>query len=217
MHLYTNPVSNFCNKVDIALAWKGLDCERSLPPGGYGSDEYRKIVPLGTIPGLVDGDFVLSESELIMEYLEDAYPDRPALLPVDARERARVRLLSRYHDQKLEPHARALFKHMAPSQRDQAFVTEKFEAVMTALEGLERQGRFAPYLAGSAFSLADCAYGPTIMMMQKMFETLERDFRLSKPLEDWYQTLLQTPAVQEVMPRAVEATDAWVRRKLAEG
>jgi glutathione S-transferase len=63
--LYTNPVSNFCAKVEIALRLKGLAYEALPPPGGYGSAAFKAIVPAGTIPALVNGDLVLSESETI--------------------------------------------------------------------------------------------------------------------------------------------------------
>ena len=118
MILYAIPVSTYSAKVRIALGIKGIDYEMVPPPGGYSSPEYKAIVPLGTIPGLKDGDFVISESEVITEYIEEMYPE-PPLLSGNAGQRARQRFLARFHDLWLEPHLRATFAHVDPASRDE--------------------------------------------------------------------------------------------------
>ena len=76
MQLYAIPVSTYSAKVRIALGAKGLDYEMVPPPGGYSTPEYMAIVPLGTIPALRDGALCLSESDTLIEYLEDKYPEQ---------------------------------------------------------------------------------------------------------------------------------------------
>ena len=82
----------FCARVRIALAEKGLDHEAVVVDL---SDRPGWLVelnpPKGRVPVLDDG-FVLPESEVIMAYLDERYPESP-LLPVDLAERARARLL----------------------------------------------------------------------------------------------------------------------------
>ena len=82
----------YCARVRVALAEKNLDYEAVEVDL---SDRPRWVVdlnpPRGAVPVLDDG-FVLPESEVIMEYLEDRHPE-PALLPDDAEARARARLL----------------------------------------------------------------------------------------------------------------------------
>lgn len=80
MILYGNNLSTYAAKVRTALHYKGIAFEERQPPDGYRSQSYRKIVPMGSIPALVDGDFVLSESDAIIEYLNDTVPT-PPLLP----------------------------------------------------------------------------------------------------------------------------------------
>ena len=82
MQLYAIPVSTYSAKVRIALGIKGVEYEMVPPPGGYSTPEYMAIVPLGTIPALEDGDFCLSESDVLSEYLEETHPE-PSLLPGD--------------------------------------------------------------------------------------------------------------------------------------
>ena len=88
----------FCARARIALAEKGLEHEVVAVDL---SDRPQWLVelnpPSGRVPVLDDG-FVLPESEVIMEYLDDRYPEHP-LLPADPVERARARLLvSRFDD-----------------------------------------------------------------------------------------------------------------------
>ena len=97
MILYALPISNFCSKVAIVLQHKQIPHQILPPPNGYGSPEYKLVVPTGKIPGLIDGELVLSESEAINEYLEECYPD-PMMLPGDPKKRAQLRQLSRHHD-----------------------------------------------------------------------------------------------------------------------
>ena len=61
------------------------------------------------LPTLLDGDLLIADSEAIAEYIEEAYPT-PPILPTELGARAKVRELSRFHDTRLEPEIRKLFK-----------------------------------------------------------------------------------------------------------
>jgi glutathione S-transferase len=106
--IYNIPISIYTAKLRVTLRHKGLAWEELPPPGGYRSDEYRKIVPSGNIPTMIDGDVMLSDSEAIAEYLEEKHPD-PAMLPQGLVPRAKARERGRFHDTRLEPALRALF------------------------------------------------------------------------------------------------------------
>jgi maleylacetoacetate isomerase len=84
-------------RVRVALAMKGLQAEEisiNLLQGRQNTDEFRAINPQGVIPALViDGGAPLFQSMAILEYLDETHP-QPALLPADARGRARVRGLA---------------------------------------------------------------------------------------------------------------------------
>ena len=102
--LYEHPLSPYAQKVKIALREKGLDFE-ALAPGGLGAGgvggEFAKASPRGEVPALVDGDVAIFDSTIILEYLEDKWPS-PAMLPKDAAERARVRMLEEVMDTHFE-------------------------------------------------------------------------------------------------------------------
>lgn len=102
MKLYQTYRPPFPTRVRLMLYAKGIDTEIVTPHGFHGDatprGEYEEINPIGRVPSLVlDDGTVLPESEVICEYLEDAYPD-PPLHPADPTTRARMRLLSRISD-----------------------------------------------------------------------------------------------------------------------
>ena len=93
MKLYDFPRSPRVRKVRIVLAEKGLQYEKvtiDLTKGEQKTPEYLAINPYGKVPALQDNGTTVYESTVIMEYLNDAYPD-PALLPADLGQRARAR------------------------------------------------------------------------------------------------------------------------------
>lgn len=106
--IYNIPVSIYTAKLRVVLRHKGLAWEELPPPGGYRSEAYRKIVPSGNIPTMIDGDVMLSDSEAIAEYLEEKHPE-PAMLPHGLVPRAKARERGRFHDTRLEPALRAIY------------------------------------------------------------------------------------------------------------
>jgi glutathione S-transferase len=99
--LYHNDMSLCAQKVRLGLAEKGVEWESHhlvLRAGEHQQPWYRKLNRRAVVPTLVDGDKVVPESNVILEYLEEAYPD-PRLLPQDPYDRARVRLWTKQLDE----------------------------------------------------------------------------------------------------------------------
>ena len=148
--------SNYHNIVKVVLLEKGIEFEEvvTYPPA---DDAYRAKNPTGKYPCLEveDGTF-LGESKVILNYLEDAYPDVP-LLPANALKRARVRELMEVIDLYLELPARRLYPEVF--SRVGKVSDEVKGAVRPLLEqglaGLKALARFDPYIAGPELSLAD--------------------------------------------------------------
>jgi glutathione S-transferase len=94
--LYTEPywISPYVFSAFVALKEKGVHFETShvrLETGEQQAPGFAGPSLTARVPALRHGDFWLSESSAIVEYLEDVLPDRPRLLPLDVRERARAR------------------------------------------------------------------------------------------------------------------------------
>ena len=94
LELYHNNMSSCAQKARVALAEKNLEWKShhlDLRAGDQQQPDYLKLNPKGVVPTLIDGDLVIRESNVILEYLEDAYPD-PPMRPADAYGRSQVRL-----------------------------------------------------------------------------------------------------------------------------
>ena len=119
--IYSVPVAVYCAKLRIMLNHKAIPFTELPPPGGYGSDEYRSIVPSGNLPAMIHDGFMLSDSEAIVEYIDEAFPDTP-MLPNTVQLRAKAREFSRSHDTRLEPSVRVIYPQVAYATRDAAAV-----------------------------------------------------------------------------------------------
>jgi glutathione S-transferase len=93
-------VSPYVRKVLACLNLKGLDYEIDPITPFFGNDEFERLSPLRRIPVLIDGELALCDSSVICAYLDEAYPGH-ALLPSDARDRARARWLEEFADTRL--------------------------------------------------------------------------------------------------------------------
>ena len=91
MKLYDSLRCPYCARARIALAEKGLAYETVSIDLSNRPDWLYELNPLGKVPVLDDGGFILPESEVIMQYLDDQYPEQ-SLLPADARSRGEARL-----------------------------------------------------------------------------------------------------------------------------
>jgi glutathione S-transferase len=123
--LYYGSGSPFAWRVQLALEHKGLPYERkvlSFSAGDTRKPEFVALNPRHRVPVIVDGDFVLFESNAIVEYLEDAYPASGArLFPGDARTRALARRLimevDNYFDEAIDPLTTQAFQPQARRTR----------------------------------------------------------------------------------------------------
>ena len=212
MILYSLPISNYCGKVLLVIRFKALECEVVPPRGGYGSDEYKGIVPTGTIPALDHDGIIYSESEVINEYLNEIHP-KPDLLPGSAGNRASIRMLCRFHDLKLEPIVRSLFPSMNPAKRDLGMVEMRFEEMTRVLKTMRKLIKPNPFLMGTSPSLADCAFAQTLMLAQMIWVELGSLLPIGEELENWQQTMNSLESVKSVLEPAREATKKWLKGK----
>jgi glutathione S-transferase len=213
MKLYQTNLSNYATKTRIAIYDKGLKVEFIEPPGGLHSAEYQKINLLDKIPCLDADGVMIPESEVINEYLEDKFPDKP-LLPKSAEARAKVRLFTRFHDLYLEPPVRALFGQMNPKSRDDKVVNEKLTEVNKRLDELEKMLGESGFAAGSDFTLADCALAPTMFFC----DVLLPSFGAKPPMEGhaklaaWWNHVQTRPSAKKGLSEMQEALAAMQKR-----
>jgi glutathione S-transferase len=165
MKLYTAPISPFSERVRLALAYKNVPYTPvTVTPEIVHAPEFRDINPIGKIQVLItdDGQTIV-ESETILDYVEDAYPEPPLRLegPADlARMRTAIRVFENY----VAPPILRLFEHLNPAARKDAVVADELDRWRRGLSLLAGVVDDAPYAVGGRFSLADCVVFPGLVL-----------------------------------------------------
>jgi glutathione S-transferase len=157
LKLHGFAISNYYNKVKMALLEKGVPFEEVHAATGNPGEDMLACSPLGKVPYITTERGALCESQAILEYLEAAHP-QPPLLPGDPWEAAKVRELCTFVDLHLELVVRELYTQAffggSVSEAQQARVRK---LLTRNIAGFKRLARFAPYLAGEHFTMADCS------------------------------------------------------------
>ena len=155
--LYGFGVSNYFNMIKLALAVKGIEYKTvTLYPNQ--SAEYLSKSPMGKVPALETEHGILTETNVILEYLDDTYPDKP-LYPGNAFEKAKVRELVKMAELYLELPARRCHPEVFFGQTvDDLTKKEAKRALCKGIEGLDRCALFSPYLAGEHLTAADLVF-----------------------------------------------------------
>jgi glutathione S-transferase len=166
MKLYGALASPYVARVLLFAQLKGVDLPQADLPGGSPSKpEYRAFTPIGKIPSLdVDGHCI-PESEVICEYLEDAFPKKSGL-PADALGRAQSRTISRIVDLYMSPISGGLARQVNPANRDPDVVATNAEAAAKVWTYLEHFMGDGPFCVGNEPTLGDCALGPHMVMFK---------------------------------------------------
>lgn len=178
--LYDADRCPYCARVRIALAEKGVEYETVVIDLDDRPSWIYEKNPLGRVPVLEEDAFVLPESAVIDEYLEERYPE-PPLWPADAAERALGRLLVFRFDQLSKPYYAV--------RRDDDGARERLDAELAKLNAILAA---QAYLTGRDFGLADIAYVPWILRARdRMSVGLDRFGALAQ----WLERLSERPAI----------------------
>jgi len=169
--LYHSPASTNSRKVRIALIEKGLEFERvpiDLAKKEQKAPDYLKIHPFGQVPALDDEGFIVYDSTVINEYLEDEYP-YPPLMPKDSDGRARARLMEDFRDNHFNIAFIRIFREVRgkpETERDPKAIDAAKAEIASYLERLDRELQGKEYLAGE-FSLSDIAFMANLDLLEK--------------------------------------------------
>jgi glutathione S-transferase len=203
MKLYQTFTSPFPTRVRLVLYAKGIEAELIEPPGFHSSAEpkgdYLAINPIGRVPTLVlDDGRALPESEVICEYLEDAFPD-PPLRPADPFDAARARLIARLCDFYLVMAMVPLFNASGRPRRtwDATRIDTAFAEIRKSLGYLELHIGHEGYAVGGHLTHADGALAPQLVLAYEWAPTL---FERPSPLGEHpglarYWTSIQTDPI----------------------
>ena len=166
MQFYGHPFSSYCQKALIALYENDLAFEfRLLAPGNDAINaEHEALWPLKRMPVLRDGDRTVVEASIIIEYLDLYHARAFRLVPEDPKAALEVRMLDRFFDNYvMTPMQRIVFDCLRnPADRDPAGVRDARRLLETAYRWLDTRMAGRTWVAGSQFSLADCAAAPSL-------------------------------------------------------
>ncbi|HEY1131703.1 MAG TPA: glutathione S-transferase [Roseateles sp.] len=152
------PLSNYYNKVKLALLEKGIPFSEEYVKTHSDAEAVLSCSPLGKVPFIKTPHGALCESQVIVDYLEAAYPDTPRLIPADPFQAAKVRELITYVELHLELVARELYAEAFFGGQVSDGTKKRVARLLPEnIQAFKRLARFAPYLAGDAFTMADCA------------------------------------------------------------
>lgn len=211
LKLHGFQVSNYANMVQLALLEKGIPFEyvHCVPDQ---SPAFLAKSPRGKVPVLETPQGCINEASVILEYLEDAHPGT-ALLPADPQARAFVRSLMKEVELYVELPARACFAEAFFGGKVAQSIKDKSRDELAAgFATLKRHARFAPYLAGAEFTLADIVF----LYSVDLAAAVSRSVFGTDPLADWppatalLQLLGQKPHVQEIARRRDAARPAFI-------
>ena len=228
LELYHNINSVCAQKVRIALAEKRQAANEHLLTlqGDQNDPAYMKLNPNGVVPTLVHDGHVITESSLILYYIDEAFPD-PPLMPKTPVARHRVRLYNKLIDeymhnactimtfatafrprflkmsreQWLAEINKAPLKRRAEYKRsviehglDSEFVVDALAQHQKMISRMAEDLRHGPYLAGDAFTNADCAVIPYILRLELL--RLAAMWQPHAAVADWWARVRERPSVK---------------------
>ncbi len=190
LKLYSYWRSSCSYRVRIALNLKGLAYEL-LPihlakdGGEQHGAAYRALNPQARVPLLVDGEFVLNQSQAILEYLETQYP-QPALLSGDARQQARIRAFCQTITADVQPLQNSgVLSYLEQTLKIESGARARWlqHWITRGLNALEQDVQDRPassFVFGEAPSWADCVLVPQIYSAQRFDCDASRYPRLAR-------------------------------------
>jgi len=188
--------SNYYNKVKLALLEKGVPFEEEL---AWVGDTEAAASPLGKVPYLKTADGAMCESSVMLEYIEQKYPQNP-LLPTDPFAAAKVRELALFLDLHLELVARNLYPEAFFGGKVSDSVKDKVGAQLEKnVAAFSQLVKFSPFVAGNNFTLADCSAVTHLPLVAGATKVVYgRDFLADLPVRDYLKHMGERPHMQKV-------------------
>jgi glutathione S-transferase len=214
MQLYGALASPYVTRVVLFARLKRIPLQRPPVPGDNPrSAAYHSLNPIGKVPGLeLDNGQLIPESEVICEYLEDAYPDPPGL-PAEPLQRMTSRLVARITDLYISPRFQPLLPHLDPARRDQPAVDEIGAALAKAFRSLEYFMGPGPFCAGGVPTLGDCALGTYMQLLKNVvfpaFDSIA-DPTAAGGLANWWQAMQAHPVCKPALDEYGRAVDEFM-------
>ncbi len=191
--------SNYYNKLKLQLLEKGVPFEEELVWTGADGAGLNDRSPLGKVPFLQTAQGPICESMACAEYIETVYPQN-RLLPADAYAAAKVRELILYSELHLELVARQLYPEAFFGGKVSDETKDRVRKLLVkGIAAFAKLTKFAPFIAGSEFTLADCAaivHLPLVASAGKLI--YGEDLLTALPVKDYLRAMGERATVRTV-------------------
>ena len=210
LKLYGFPLSNYVNKVKFVLLEHDIAFEEVR--ANFGQDEATlALSPLGKVPYIETENGPLCESQVIIEYLASAYPDKP-IFSADPFMAAKEREMIAFIELHLELVARDLYKQAFFGGTVTDYTKTRAEKRLRhGIAGFRRIAKFEPYALGTTFSIADVSAFVNLPLIGLSTKAIYgADFLLDAGL-DWKahnKRVGERPAAQKVTADRLAFMDA---------
>lgn len=200
--LYHVPLSPFCRKVRLTLAEKRMEVELVEERYWEGSPDFLRRNPAGKVPILRIGNRMMSESQAICEYLEEAVP-APQLMPRDVDGRYEVRRLCAWFDDKFNAEVtrpvmneRVWKKIMRQGYPDSRTVKAGLSAIRQHMDYMRSLLEHRRWLAGDVMTLADFTAAAHLSCLDYISDV---DWTYSTEIQEWYAKIKSRPAFRSLL------------------
>jgi glutathione S-transferase len=202
--LYHLPLSPYSRKVRLVMSEKRLPFELQVEKVWQRRPEYLELNPACTVPTLVDENgLAVADSGVICEYLEEAYPDAPALLPRGLAERTEARRLVAWFDVKMGQDVTAnllgekfMKRLLGRGNPDATALRAGYANLRHHLEYIGWLAETRRWLAGDELSLADFAAAGHLSALDFVSDV---DWSMSEPAKDWYARIKSRPSFRPLL------------------
>jgi glutathione S-transferase len=200
------PGSPFLRAVMLGLQEKGQPYRlQPLAPGDNKSEAYLKLHPFGRIPAFQHGDFVVYETQAILRYLDDAFPE-PSLEPAEPRAAAKMNQLIGVNDCYLFPQVnrvigfqRIVGPVLMGTKPDEALIAAALPDARRCLGVLDEAVGAGPFMTGAQLTLADLVLAPQMDFIAATPEGAEILKGLPN-LAAWLERMRARPSMQATLP-----------------
>lgn len=212
MKLYGVPLSNYFNMVKHAMLEKGLDFEVvEVRPSQ--EPEFLMKSPMGKVPVLETPRGFISETDAILDYLDEAFPQN-ALFPQDPYARAKVRQLMKMQELYIENPAHNLIGVLFGREVPEHVKEHSRPAAQRGLAALGRLVRFNPWLCGEMFTAADIFVFYSFTLSNRLTKLVYGwDMLQDVPgLAAWYHCFQDRGVARDIVKETVAAQEALASR-----
>lgn len=201
LRLHYHPNSTFSRRIRIQIAEKGIEEQFqleyvALEKLAHRSKDFLKMNPYGRVPVLELKDHCIYESAIIMNYLEDHFPEHP-LRPSGSLKKAHMCMLIQLCDSEFAAHAtpQIFARRFLPEVKwDQENLPNVQKKINRHIKILSKELNTQLYLLGNNFSLADLSYIPLLHFLYLL------KIELPQNLQAWCDRLQERPSLQSNIP-----------------